>query len=288
MARIAFLTCAGCLPDALQRRDDAYEHDREVAAFTPAFRVAGLDLDVVDWRSDFDPASFNLVWIRSTWDYAAHCAEFLDRIDAAAAVTRVANPPAAIRWNLNKHYLLNMDPATQPIIPSLFIGTRPEPASDLFEKLQTDMIVTKPVVGSTGLGQQLLIRDHHDDVLVPPGSFAQPMIPSIRSFGELSLIFVGREFSHAVRKTAGADDYRIQVIYGGGEEAYAPDADTICAAARYLDALPCPTLAARVDLVQGPDGWMLMELECIEPHLFPTFGPRSARKFAAAIAAMLG
>ena len=286
--RIALLTCAGCLSSATPRREDAYEHDREMAAFVPAFRDAGMELVETDWRSGFDASDYDLVWVRSTWDYAEHCPEFLAMLDAAAKLSRVANSPALIRWNLNKHYLMEMDPSRQPIIPSLFVGAQAMRAAEAFDALGCDQLVAKPVVGAAGLGQRLLARGADDDALIRPGQFAQPLIASIRDFGEISLIFIAGTFSHAVRKTARGGEYRIQVIHGGGEDAYTPDDETVRAAARYLDALPTPAVAVRVDLVRGDAGWLLMELEAIEPHLFPNFGQDVGERCAAACWAMLG
>jgi hypothetical protein len=44
-------------------------------------------------------------------------------------------------------------------------------------------------------------------------------------------------------------------------------------------------LYARVDLLPGPDGPVVVELELTEPSLFLQYGPDSAERFAAAIAA---
>jgi hypothetical protein len=50
-----------------------------------------------------------------------------------------------------------------------------------------------------------------------------------------------------------------------------------------LAAAPGPLLYARVDLLPGPDGPMLLELELTEPFLFLGTSDGAADRFAAAI-----
>nr|QQZ51501.1 hypothetical protein JKL49_11180 [Phenylobacterium glaciei] len=105
--------------------------------------------------------------------------------------------------------------------------------------------------------------------------------------GEVSLIFVDGEFSHAVRKLPGGGDYRIQVIHGGGDHPYDPSPAQIEAARAFAAALPVPALACRVDVIPTPAGPLLMELEVIEPHLFPTYGPHLGERMAQACGRLL-
>jgi hypothetical protein len=44
-------------------------------------------------------------------------------------------------------------------------------------------------------------------------------------------------------------------------------------------------LYARVDLLPGPSGPVVVELELVEPSLFLSYGPGAAERFAATIAA---
>ena len=60
------------------------------------------------------------------------------------------------------------------------------------------------------------------------------------------------------------------------------------AAARFVTALPVPALACRVDMVPTAAGPLLMELEVIEPHLFPQFGPDLGERAAQACGRLLG
>lgn len=252
---------------------------------TPAFQARGWSLVEADWRI-CDPARFDLLLIRATWDYVDHEAEFLAFLDRAAALVPVANDPSVVRWNLSKLYLRELAARGLPVIPSLFVDA-PTPAMAAFEAFGGEEIVLKPVVGGGGFGQTRLTRHQARDAVIPPAQFAQPLVPEIMTQGELSFIFVDGDFSHAVRKLPGGGDYRIHIIHGGAEQAHDPGPAEIEAARAFVAALPAPALACRVDVIPTADGLLLMELEAIEPHLFPTYGPDLGERMAQACGRLL-
>lgn len=253
---------------------------------TPAFQARGWSLTEADWRV-CDPARFDLLLIRATWDYIDHEAEFLAFLDRAAGLVPVANDPAVVGWNLSKRYLGELAAQGLPVIPSLFVD-EPTPATAAFEAFGGAEIVLKPVVGGGGFGQTRLTRAQARDVVIPPGQFAQPLVAEIMTQGELSFIFVDGDFSHAVRKLPGGGDYRIHIIHGGAEQAHEPAPAEIAAAQAFVAALPVPALACRVDVIPTAAGLLLMELEAIEPHLFPQFGEHLGERMAQACARLMG
>ena len=102
--------------------------------------------------------------------------------------------------------------------------------------------------------------------------------------GELSLIYFGGRFSHALRKVPAAGDFRVQVQHGGANTAIAASADARAAAERVLAAARRPLTYARVDLIRAADGQLrLMELEAIEPDLFLDMSPDCGAAFAQAM-----
>ena len=112
----------------------------------------------------------------------------------------------------------------------------------------------------------------------------QPFIASIATEGEYSFLFVDGEFSHALVKRAKSGDYRIQEAYGGTSQAIDPTPDDRASAQAVLAALATPPLYARVDMVRGQAGeLLLMELEVIEPFLFPKDGPHIGEMLGAAL-----
>nr|MBP9231582.1 hypothetical protein [Phenylobacterium sp.] len=55
----------------------------------------------------------------------------------------------------------------------------------------------------------------------------------------------------------------------------------------FVTALPVPALACRVDVIPTAHGLLLMELEAIEPHLFPTYGAQLGERVAHACGRLL-
>ena len=275
--RVAYVCCAGTLSTATDRRYDAHEHDNELAAMLPAFESAGDELVECDWRAkDWNPAEFDLAFVRTTWDYTEYPGEFESFVTECAKECPVANMPGTIIWNHNKRYLADCDAMGLPIIPVLFPdnGATTKVA---FDRFACDELILKPVIGAGGEGH-MRVRVGDADAPIPATHFAQPVLDEINTEGEISFIFIGGEFSHAVRKRCAPGEYRVQSNFGGTEERYDSTDDDLRIAASFLEATPDPTLACRIDMVPTNDGLQLMELEAIEPYLFPNgvedFGER--------------
>ena len=117
----------------------------------------------------------------------------------------------------------------------------------------------------------------------------QPFLPELVAEGELSLLFFGGRFSHAVNKTPRAGDFRIQSQYGGRYQTVAePPPAALALAERVLGAIEEALLYARIDMVQASDGrWLLMEAELIEPDFYLSEAPDKGRMFAQAVRARL-
>lgn len=290
MTRIAFLACAATLPSSGERRGDAFEHDREVAALRPAFAAAGLALEEIDWRAPltlFEGVA--AVLIGTTWDYQDDAAAFLARLEALeAAGMTVCNPPALVRWNADKRYLEDLARAGAPTIPTLWrddVTAADLPAA--FDALGTESIVVKRQIGAGGIGQHRFTRAG----LTPPEwrmgrpAMLQPFLPTIASEGEYSFIFIDRAFCHALRKRPAAGDYRVQSLYGGVEEGWSPSTADLAQAEAVVAAIPFADLTyCRIDMVRLPSGALaVMEAEAVEPYLYPDQGPQLGARMAEAI-----
>ena len=114
----------------------------------------------------------------------------------------------------------------------------------------------------------------------------QQFLPEIQRSGEWSLVFIGGEYSHSVRKFAAAGDFRVQTQFGGRVEAATPNLLLINTAAKTLSEIGKPPLYARLDGFERDDTFVLMELELIEPVLFLGLG-EAAALFAQMIALSL-
>lgn len=142
-------------------------------------------------------------------------------------------------------------------------------------------------MGASGHGVQLVAAHGLAGLDVHLPVMVQEFIPEIRTSGQSSLVFFSGELSHAVRLTPQPGEFRINSKFGGVVEALEPDSETVTAASALLSKLPTTPLYARVDGVSTPRGFVLLELELIEPGLFLTFAPGSEGRFADATLAWL-
>jgi glutathione synthase/RimK-type ligase-like ATP-grasp enzyme len=207
---------------------------------------------------DVDWSAYDVVLIRSIWDYFERHAEFLAWLDRLSVPTW--NPIDTLRWNSEKTYLRELEAEGIRTIPTAWEGEVP----------WEDAII-KPTVAGGSLG----LRRAEKGEPVEPGFMAQPFIPDVVNAGELSLVFFDGEFSHAVRKTPADGDIRVQPEHGGTVEAAEPTADELSAAERVLAAADRELLYARVDFVGDT---LLIELEAIEPRFFFSSAPGGAER----------
>jgi len=227
--------------------------------------------------------------VRCTWDYSWRIIEFLKWIDKVeAAGIRLHNAPNILRWNSDKLYLRDLAARGVAIPPTVWIG-REKLTRELLVKHVTGPCVIKPTVSAGAYNTLRVSPETIEEVLekLAPvnrekGFMLQPFMPEVVEPGEYSLIFLRKEFSHAVLKTPAAGDFRVQPRYGGVQGAAQMNAETIGQARAILDAIPFTEepLYARVDGVLRDGRFVLMELELIEPYLFWEFGDGAAAKFA--------
>ncbi len=282
---IAYLASQVTLPGSPARRPDAYEHDQTIAAIEAPLRAAGFGLSVLSWDApDVDWARFAGVMIGTTWDYWDRQADFLETLARIEAHAPLFNPAALVEWNSHKGYLRDLADKGVRTIETLWVDTAtPEAVAAGFAALGSKDVVWKRQVGAGAAGQHRL-RPGDPVPPMPHPMMAQPFLTAIETEGELSFIFIDGAFCHALIKRAAPGDYRIQSSYGGVETAIEPAAADLDAARTVLDALDEAPLYARVDMLRADDGGLLlMELELIEPFLYPLQGPRLGERLAAAL-----
>ncbi len=208
--RIAFVTCER-LPEITQ--DDGLA----VAALI----ARGASVEARIWsQPDIRWEDFDAVVIRSAWDYHLRIDEFLawlERLEAVSA--NVWNPPALLRWNLDKAYLDELAARGIPKVPSRRVrrGHRVALATILGE-LGWDDAVVKPAVSASAHRTFRTLQSEAEELffeLLQTGdALVQPFQPQVTSEGEWSLCYFGGSFSHAVLKRPGAGDFRTQTEMG--------------------------------------------------------------------------
>lgn len=278
MLSIAILASDNMLPGNAETRTDIFELDEQMGKLTPAFAALGMKTTLVRWREAAERAEeFDAMLPLFVWDYfEGNEKAFLNEMAKADTKTKLFNPYRVLKWNLNKRYLEELERQGAPVIRTLTVERVTERnVAAAFETLKTDNLVIKPQVGGGAWRQVLYKKDDpfpSKESLPPEAAMIQAFLPSVVEEGEYSFLYFGGQFSHAVNKKPKSGDYRIQSMYGGIEEAYAPSSQEREAARQVLDSLDFTPLYARVDLLRGLDGSLkLIELEMLEPYLYLSF-----------------
>ena len=296
-ARVCFLSSADMMKDRPGAREDWFEFELEFGVLKDGCAAAGMTLEHRIWDSGFDPHGFDAFIVGTVWDYPPKLELFVSTLDRLHAVAPVMNPPHVVRWNIEKHYLRALAEAGAPSIPTLWADQAdPATLSGAFDALDAEEVVVKPLVGGGAWRQARLKRGDAipaAEALPPAACLIQPFLPSVPVEGEYSFIMCGGAFSHALQKQPKPGDYRVQSIFGARERVHIPRPGELELAHQVLDAAAALTgeadlLYARVDMVRGlDDNLALMELEIIEPYLYPEQGPQLGAVFAAALKAKL-
>ena len=272
-------------------------YDTDLVPLVAALEDEGVDATVVDWHLEgVDWAAYDLAVIRSTWDYTGRLDAFLARLEEVDAATTLANPLPVVRANAEKGYLLGLAAAGVPVVPTSVLrpGDRPEVPRDV-------EVVVKPTVSA---GARDTARyapadrsraEAHVAELLDAGRsvLVQPYLHAIDEAGETGLVYLADHFSHGFRKeplllaeaapVAGPRDAPISHRTPTAAEHAVAEAAVDAVGTLVEGADRGQLLYARVDLVPGPDGPVLMELELIEPSLYLHVDPAAPARAAAAI-----
>lgn len=265
--------------------------DDHLAVAALAERGAKVTAAVWNDRS-VDWSRFDSIVIRSTWDYHEHPDQYRDWIAGLEALAvPVWNPPKILRWNMEKTYLRDLERAGIRTVPTTWVakGSHPDLPALLTER-NWDHAVVKPVISAASNRTWRITREIPREIqalitesLQLGDMMVQPFVPEIQTSGEWSQIFIGGEFSHAVRKTPTDGDFRVQAHLGGDAVAADPGTGLINAARRALDVVISPWLYARVDGIETESGYVLLEMEMLEPSLYFLNTETGAKRFADAI-----
>ncbi len=246
--------------------------------------------------------SFDLVVVRSVWDYTERREQFVAWAEAVGA--RLQNPPALLAWNSDKRYLGELSAAGLAVVPTDFV----DPGAPL-PTLEGEVAVKPSVSAGARDTGRFSSRTHAEatgliERILGSGRTAmvQPYLSRVDTEGECSIVFFGGEESHVLRKgqVLAPDE-----VAGIGNEAHgsarvmsdenlvragtaAPPHRALAAEvlAYVEDRFGAPPCYCRVDMLPGDDGApVLGELEAIEPHLYLREDPGASSRFADAIVA---
>jgi glutathione synthase/RimK-type ligase-like ATP-grasp enzyme len=274
---------------ALVTAREAEGHDEDMAPLLAALEAEGAEAEATAWDDpSIDWSRYALAVLRSTWDYSRRREEFLAWADQVERKVRLANTAAIVRWNTDKNYLRDFAKAGVPIVPTHFLDP-----GDPLRLPYSGEIVVKPAVGAGSMDvgrfpEPGRAAEEHARRLLQAKRrvLVQPYLRDVDQAGETAMIYFGGEYSHAIRKgpMLGSSPEVVGGLYLKEDirprEASAAERRVGDLA---LQAAPGPFLYARVDLIPGPDGPVVLEFEATEPSLFFKHSAGSATRYARTI-----
>jgi hypothetical protein len=287
--------------------DDAFltAHDRDTAVLAAGLAEAGFRVSAPVWHDPaVDWAAFDLVVVRSPWDYPERYAEFTGWLARAAGHTRILNAPELIRWNIDKRYLDDFRALDVPCVPYTFCTTVAEAEAAIAEQAPGRVIV-KPSVSAgsrdTGLFQPSDPRALELAKRIVDGgktAMIQPAVEHVVTHGENALFYFNGDFAYACHKgpilspggaylggeytevITRADPSGAEIDLGGKAIA----AIGHIAAGRGFSEDAGQPLYARVDIASPQGGTpQIIEVELFEPAYFVAVAPEATGHFVEAV-----
>lgn len=262
-----------------------------------ALQYKGLRVHRTSWDNPiFDWASTQVALLRTTWDYFHRAKEFAAWLDKVQAATRLINPIETIRWNMDKHYLLDLANQGVNIVPTRFIEIgETRTLEELVRATGWQKVIIKPAIsGAARHTYKMTLHQvpQHEAIfkqlIAEEAMLLQPFMETVETHGEVSHMVFGGKYSHSVLKRAKQGDFRVQDDHGGTVHPYtASDAEIQFAEMATAKCSPVPAYA-RVDVMWDSNNHLaLVELELIEPELWMRKQPNSAGLFAEAMVCLL-
>ncbi|MGI9019802.1 MAG: ATP-grasp domain-containing protein [Solirubrobacterales bacterium] len=277
------------------------------ASFTDDERLAGaltaLDavVEIVPWdREGTRWDRFDLVVVRSTWDYASRRDEFVGWAESVGP--HLCNGAGLIRWNSDKRYLADLARSGIRVVDTEYL-----PPGSRAPAIEHEVVVKPAVSGGardTGRFTPARAAEAHELIAAIHGAgktaMLQPYNASVDALGETAVVMIDGAFSHALRKGAVLRPDEVapvrddglgaaEIMYDGDLVGPGAASELELRAARDVVAelehrFGERPLYARVDLLADGEGEPeVIELEAVEPNLYHDHAPGSAERFARAI-----
>lgn len=297
---VAFVTTA----DA-----DAIAGDVDLQPLLDAFGRTDIEIVLAPWEDrSIDWDSFELVIIRSTWNYTRRLDEFREWLGSQEDRSTLRNPAGLIGWNMDKRYLGELAERGVSVVPTVFVDSI-ERFDEVVASFEGSEIVVKPTVsaGSRLTGRfgaaSTAARDLASTILAEDLSvMVQPFIASVDVRGEIGTVLFDGNVSHSFGKGA--------ILESGGGfigGTYDERITPAIASARVLDAVDRVNrvveqiahergwigrgehlLYARYDMIELDDGsCLLLEAELFEPSTFVEMSPGAAERFVSAVGSQM-
>ena len=277
------------------KEDDWYNNNiiTEDSLVADALTKKGFKVTRTNWDNlDFDWTSTRFAMFRTTWDYFDRFKEFDIWMNAASHQTNFINPLSLVHWNIDKHYLADLESKGIKIPPTMFVESGCNiKLQDLMSSKNWQKYILKPAISGAARHTYLFDKSNvaqlesvFEELIANESMLIQEYQHQITEKGEVALMLMGGKFTHAVLKKAKAGDFRVQDDFGGTLHDFSPDRAMIEFAEKIVSCCPVNPAYARVDLIWSNTGELcLSELELIEPELWFRKHPAAADVLADAI-----
>lgn len=284
---------------------DAIHDDVDLLLQVVAFANAGIDLVHAAWEDEtvaWD--SFDLVVVRSPWNYVEKLDEFRNWLGDQRGMTTFHNPVELIEWNIDKRYLADLAQRGVPIVPTAFVHSIKEFRSATQSFGSAEIVVKPSVSAGSRLTGRFLKDDGAAEVLATEifandlTVMAQPYAARIDSEGEIGTVLFDGVMSHSFKKAALLAEGG-QLVGGQYQEQIssvrtpddvravvdaAANAATEIARERSWISTHEQLLYSRYDVVRLDDGSpALLEAELFEPCFFLLTDVDAADRFVGAV-----
>ncbi len=262
-----------------------------------ALEEVGLTVTRKDWAdSNFDWSNSHSVLFRTTWDYFDRIEEFKLWLESVEGKTKAINPISQIRWNMDKWYLKDLEEKGIPVVETLYIRRgENQTLEELLKSSGWKDAILKPTVAGGGrhtyrINPQTVgeLESTFTALIANEDLMLQPFQTNIQLKGEISLMVIGGEFTHAILKKAKSGDFRVQDDFGGSVHQYKASSAEIAFAERVVSACEPEPSYARVDVMWNNENELVVsEVELIEPELWFREYPEAANILARKIKSIL-
>ncbi len=264
------------------------EPDPDAQPLDKALRARDHEPVMLPW----DDASvscdgLDVIVIRSPWNYFTAPTDFLVWMLEADECAPVINSPDVVKWNHHKLYLLELEAAGVPTVPTRLLRMRDR--KRILDAIASfGDVVIKPAIGAGSFrakkfakGDSESALSHAIAILRDNHVLVQPYVAGFKDPGERSLVWIDGEWTHAVRKRPRFEGQDESV---DASEPPTPQELEIAEAA--IRAVPYKIHYARADLIETEAGPVLSELELMEPSLFFNHSALALERFVAVIERM--
>lgn len=292
MTDITILTCKPYyqpkeVTPYIQNILDEYNHLKE------ALVELGLKVERTYWDDPtYDWSQTKAVVFRTIWDYFERFDEFWPWLEELKDTTILINPFNLIEWNIDKHYLQDLEQKGIRIVPTYFVNKGQwQSLDEICTLMDWKDVVIKPAISGAAFHTHKIV---HSEIIKSEALFkqlvedrdmlVQPYQKTITVMGEASLMVFNGTFTHAILKRAKPGDFRVQDDFGGTVHPYTASNDEIAFAEKVFAACNPVPAYGRADIIWDEQGTIyLSELEIVEPELWVRNHPEAAKPFAKGI-----